>query len=85
MFYVYVLKNKDRKYLYVGYSKDLRKRISQHNSGESTYTSKMGKWKLIYYEAYKSQKDAVERERKLKQHGYSLGRLRKRIKESISK
>ena len=40
-------------------------------------------WKLIYYEAYVSESDARERERKLKQYGAGRGHLKKRIEKSI--
>ena len=40
-------------------------------------------WKLVYYEAYVSESDARERERKLKQYGAGRGHLKKRIDKSI--
>lgn len=83
MYYVYIIKSKDVGELYVGYSSDLKKRIIQHNSGESSHTKKYLPWKLIYYEAYLSKKDAMERERQLKKHAKGLAMLKKRIKDSL--
>lgn len=40
--------------------------------------------KLVYYEAYQSKKDANLRERKLKQRGQAIRRLKERIFHSIA-
>src|SRR5438874_13214428 len=47
-------------------SANLRKRFAQHAKGTSLATSHRGPWKLIYYEAYLNQEDALGRERYLK-------------------
>jgi len=82
MYYVYVLKSGDK--FYVGYTSDLKRRVSEHNSGINRST-RGRKWRLIYYEAYLSEKDARDRERKLKQRGQSKRRLFERIPDSIAK
>ena len=51
---------------YIGYSANLRKRFEQHLRGNSFATSHRGPWKLISYEAYLNQADAIGRERYLK-------------------
>jgi len=62
MFFVYVLQSlKDQK-LYIGYTRDLEKRLSQHNNGEVASTKPRTPLKLIFYEAYLNQKDALRRE-----------------------
>ena len=66
MFYVYVLHSDHDAGLYIGYSSDLKKRLAQHKRGAATATSYRGPWKLIYYEAYVEQADALGRERYLK-------------------
>jgi len=65
MHYVYVLRSTSDDGLYIGYSANLRKRFQQHAQGDSFATSYRGPWKLIYYEAYLNQADAVGRERYL--------------------
>ena len=83
MFYVYVIKsNKDNK-LYIGYTKDLKRRIQDHNKGKSFSTARRGIFSLIYYEAFKSQKDATTREKQLKKFKSSYGQLKKRILNSL--
>ena len=41
-------------------------------------------YKLAYYEAYFSEKDAQEREQKLKQYGTTLGHLKKRLTNTLT-
>jgi putative endonuclease len=66
VYYVYVIT--DEKEIYIGYSSDLRKRIEAHNKGLNRST-KNRSWRLVYYEAYSSEKDARKREEALKQSG----------------
>ena len=66
MHYVYVLRSKYDDGFYIGYSANLRKRVEQHSKGKSLATSFRRPWKLIYYEAYLEQNDALGRERYLK-------------------
>ena len=44
----------------------MRARLRQHNAGDSLATAHRNPWKLIYYEAYSEQADALGRERYLK-------------------
>ncbi|MDR3642115.1 MAG: GIY-YIG nuclease family protein [Candidatus Doudnabacteria bacterium] len=65
MFYVYILRNLKGR-LYIGYTTDLRQRFRQHNDGLSIATKPYRPWKLLFYEAYISTKDAKRREMYLK-------------------
>jgi len=66
-YYVYILKMFNRNQLYVGYTSDLKRRLNEHRSGtvHSTRSDKE-KPELIFYEGYRSKKDAVRRERYFK-------------------
>jgi len=66
VFYVYVLHSLGDAGLYIGFTGDLRRRLKEHQGGESFATSFRGPWKLIYYEAYVEPADAEGRERFLK-------------------
>src|SRR5437763_14669398 len=66
MFYVYVLHSTKDNGFYIGYSTDLKRRLSEHTRGASFATKSRGPWKLIYYEAYTERKDAEGREKFLK-------------------
>jgi len=84
MYYVYFLKNKTGK-VYVGYTNDLRRRLKEHNNKQGgKYTKHKGPFELIYYEAYKSEKDAKRREDALKLHKKAYVQLRTRISESLN-
>ena len=47
---------------YVGYTNNLKKRISLHNKGKGAKFTRGRKWKLIYKEKKKSKKEAISRE-----------------------
>ena len=68
-FYVYMLKSKTTKSVtYVGYTKDLKKRLSLHNSGKGAKFTRGRKWKLIYKEYFKSKSKAISREYYIKKN-----------------
>ncbi len=61
-YYVYVLQSLKTDWIYVGSTSDLRKRFKSHNDGENLSTKGYLPFKLIFYEAYLSKKDALRRE-----------------------
>ena len=78
MYYVYVMKNKNSRYLYVGYTNNLRRRMEEH---------KLDRWKnfyFVYCEVYISEIDAKEREQMLKNYGAGLGHVRNRLKNTLN-
>ena len=76
-FYVYMLKSMGKKSItYVGYTKNLSKRITLHNSGRGAKFTRGRKWKLIYKEKLTSKKEAISREYYIKKNKS----LRKKIK-----
>ena len=84
MHYVYVLRSALDHGLYIGYSANLRKRFAQHIQGSAFATSYRGPWKLIYYEAYLEQADALGRERYLKS-GAGRKFLKSQLRNSLGK
>ena len=83
MFYAYVIKSKKTEELYYGFSSDLKARIESHNRGNNIATNDGVPWELVYYEAYKSEKDARKRESKLKDYGNARAHLKNRIQNSL--
>lgn len=79
MFYVYVLQSSVDNSIYLGYSSNLRQRLTKHNNGENISTKANKPWKLIYYEAYQARNLAMAREKQLKRYAKSLAMLKKRI------
>jgi len=66
MFYAYILKCITDGSLYKGHTDDLEKRLKQHNSGKSDYTSRKGSWKIVYYEEFITREEAIKREKYFK-------------------
>jgi putative endonuclease len=66
VFYVYVLRSESDFGFYIGFSTELKRRLSEHMHGASFATKSRGPWKLIYYEAYTEREDAEGREKFLK-------------------
>ena len=58
MKYVYILESLDSEHFYVGITDDLRARLTKHNAGEVTHTSKYRPWKLRTYVAFSDAKRA---------------------------
>ncbi len=83
MYYVYVLKSKKDGNLYTGSTNDLKRRLDEHNNGLVFSTKSRRPFELVYYEAYKSEKDARSRERNLKLRSRAFAQLKKRIGESL--
>ena len=66
MKYVYILESHNSEHFYVGITDDLRARLTKHNAGEVTHTSKYRPWKLRTYIAFSDEKRAFAFERYLK-------------------
>jgi len=64
-FFVYILKDEKGKY-YVGQTRDLRARMSEHRDGKTRSTAGH-KMKLQYFEEYKDRKSVELREAELKE------------------
>lgn len=69
--------------MYIGSANDLKRRVKEHNSGMVYSTKSRKPFELIYYEAYRSEKDAEKREQNLKLRSRAFAQLKKRIEESL--
>ena len=79
-YYVYMLKLISKKSItYVGYTKDIKKRISLHNSGKGAKFTRGRKWMLIYKEKFTSKNKAISREYYIKKNR----KLRNEIKKNF--
>ena len=70
---------KNKKISYVGYTNNLKKRLSLHNSGKGAKFTRGKKWKLVYYKRYDSRVIAMRNEFLLKKNY----KLRKKLKTNI--
>lgn len=67
MKYVYILQSvMDREHFYTGITDDLDARLSKHNSGEVTHTSKYRPWHVKTYIAFTDEDRALAFEKYLK-------------------
>ena len=76
MNYTYIVECADGTY-YCGWTKDLEKRIADHNAGKGAkYTRPRLPVKLVYYEEFETKEEAMSRE-------WHIKRLTRRQKEEL--
>ena len=65
---VYILINLEKKPLhtYVGYTKNLKKRLELHNISRGAKFTRGRTWKLIYKKSYPTKREAMKNEYELK-------------------
>ena len=79
-FYVYMLKSiEKRPVTYIGYTKNLKKRLSLHNAGKGAKFTRGRKWKLIYKELLNSKSEAISREYYIKNNRTLRNKIKKRF------
>ena len=76
MHYVYVTKDTKRNTAYIGYSTNVQQRLKQHQANNKDI-------ELIYYEAYKHEQGARNREKRLKMYGSAWRALKQRLQASL--
>ena len=69
-YYVYMLinLNKDKQFSYVGYTKNIKKRLDLHNAGKGAKFTRGRQWKIIYSEKYSTKNEAIFREYYIKKN-----------------
>lgn len=72
---VYILRTVKTKELYYGYTSNLKQRLAEHNRKQEC--------ELIYYEAYRAESDARNREKRLKHYAQALTALKSRLRGSL--
>lgn len=64
MYHVYILRSEINNKSYVGYtSKEVKRRLAQHNIGSNKWTKGNKPFKLVYYESFVCKEDAILREK----------------------
>ncbi len=67
MYYVYIIQSiHHQSQIYVGFTKNLKKRLSDHNSGTTVHTEKYKPWKLVVSIGFEDWLKAKEFEEYLK-------------------
>jgi putative endonuclease len=62
-YFVYILESEIDGRLYKGQTRDINKRILEHNSGKTKSTKGYKPWKLVYFEKFETRDEAVLREK----------------------
>lgn len=66
-YFVYILSSlKDKKRTYVGITKNIKRRIEEHNEGKSRYTRSYKPWKIVNLVCFKNRFKAYKFEKYLK-------------------
>ena len=65
-FFVYIIYSPLLDKFYVGYTSDLEKRLQDHNTGISDFTSKSSDWEIKYMESFPDRQLAMKREKEIK-------------------
>jgi|TARA_B110000914_G_scaffold130482_1_gene114045 putative endonuclease len=65
---------------YVGYTINLKNRISLHNKGKGAKFTRGRKWKLIYKEKYTSKNKAISREYYIKKNRILRNKIKNKYK-----
>lgn len=66
MYHTYILQSELDRTFYIGMTTDIQIRLSEHNRGESRYTSTRKPWKLVYFETFDTLQKARQREKYFK-------------------
>ncbi|MBQ3528072.1 MAG: HAD-IA family hydrolase [Clostridia bacterium] len=67
MYYTYILSSNNNFSVYIGVTRDLKRRLNEHKSGKTPgFTKQYHVHKLVYYEQYKDISRAIAREKQLK-------------------
>ncbi|MFX0100247.1 MAG: GIY-YIG nuclease family protein [Candidatus Hodarchaeota archaeon] len=69
MYFVYILEcigKRGKKTYYTGYTKSLERRFSEHSDGSGARYTKNKDLKLVFYQTFKTQKQAMQRELEIK-------------------
>ena len=67
-YYIYIITNKKEGVLYIGLTKDLKRRIYQHKKKvhPNTFSARYELEKLVYFESFKTEEKARLREKQMK-------------------
>jgi len=69
MFYVYYIRSKNfPEKTYIGFTHNLKNRLSEHNAGKSIYTKDLKPWELIGFLRFDQESKALKFEQYLKSH-----------------
>jgi putative endonuclease len=84
MYYVYVLYSASYGLYYKGFTQDVERRLIEHNSDKSRYTSGKGPWELLILEVFDTKREAAVKSRTLNEPTTSKRHIIVRHRRSFS-
>jgi len=84
-YYVYILESINHRNLYIGFTTDITNRLIEHNAGHVPSTKPYIPYKIVYFEAYGTKEEAIQREQNLKLRSNAWNQLKLRIQVSLTK
>jgi len=66
MYFVYIIQSELDSSFYIGYSRDVTRRLEKHNTATKGYTARKKPWIVRYTEELNTKTEALKRERFLK-------------------
>ena len=77
-YFVYIIQSQTSGRYYIGFTRDVERRLMDHNRGKSRSVRGRGPFTLVLAEAYNSRQEAIARERQIKSYkgGQAFHRLR---------
>ena len=82
-YYVYILFSLKDKQLYIGFTTDLKSRLSEHAKGKVSATKYRRPLKLIHYQYFIDKEEAKKREVFLKS-GFGRNQLKESLKRTLT-
>ena len=82
-FYVYLILSlrKNKHITYVGYTKNIKKRLKLHNSSKGAKFTRGKKWKIIYKKSYNNKSEAMKNEYLLKKNKKKRFEIKKKFQD----
>ena len=78
MYHTYILQSLKNQRTYTGYTKDLDRRLKQHNTGQVTATKHRSPFKILFTEEFITETEAKKRE-----HYWKSGAGRRKLKKYL--
>ena len=66
MYYTYAISSQSRKYIYVGITNNLKRRLDEHNKGNNKTTKAYRPFKMIFFDEFQTRVEARQKEKYLK-------------------
>jgi len=85
MHYCYILLSSKSHLFYFGYTDDLRNRLTLHNGGKVKSTKPHTPWRLVWYGAFETEKEARDFERYLKTGSGKAFAYKRLVSEALAR